>query len=318
MHNWLEWPDEVPDTMPMRLADRWIGAESALEWLDCDPVRAANTRALGFQIARHAAEDRSLISFLLAKSIEESTLRGLRYMLLRGGDRPANVRAVRRALETMGEPPSVVQAMSSELASSVGKVGIDPDNMDGLYVREGWPRTQFGPSMRNVARFSKPQRNQWDTELYGAALELRRYRTLISPLDLPYPQAQSQFLKNLTTFNPSSATKGRRVGDEVGDICLPTLVSRTELLALYNTTEGGAAVLEYRSKHGRLPSTLDKALSPVPLDPFDLKPLRYRLEGKGFVVYSIGQTGRINGGTAATIPNPRESVFRWPAPSYVR
>ena len=48
-------------------------------------------------------------------------------------------------------------------------------------------------------------------------------------------------------------------------------------------------------------------MTQAPIDPFDLKPLRYRLEVRGFVVYSVGSTLKFDGAA-----NDREAVFHYP------
>jgi hypothetical protein len=53
------------------------------------------------------------------------------------------------------------------------------------------------------------------------------------------------------------------------------------------------AVERYRLKKGKWPVTLSEL---VPLDPFDGKPLRYRLRGDGVTVYSVGVDGKDDGG----------------------
>lgn len=60
------------------------------------------------------------------------------------------------------------------------------------------------------------------------------------------------------------------------------------------------AVEQYRLGTGHLPESLDKLvpqyLDAVPLDPFDGKPLRYRLLNPGFVIYSVGEDLSDDGG----------------------
>lgn len=55
-------------------------------------------------------------------------------------------------------------------------------------------------------------------------------------------------------------------------------------------------------------------MKPVPTDPFDGKPLRYRQEGKGFVVYSIGATGKYTGAPKVAGKPFREVAIRWAEP----
>ncbi len=60
------------------------------------------------------------------------------------------------------------------------------------------------------------------------------------------------------------------------------------------------AVERFRLARGALPNTLDKLLlaylEAVPQDPFDGQPLRYKKLPKGYVVYSVGEDGKDDGG----------------------
>jgi hypothetical protein len=60
------------------------------------------------------------------------------------------------------------------------------------------------------------------------------------------------------------------------------------------------AIERYRLANGNLPDDLDllvpKYLPQVPLDPFDGHPIRYRREGSGYTLYSVGEDGQDNAG----------------------
>jgi hypothetical protein len=70
--------------------------------------------------------------------------------------------------------------------------------------------------------------------------------------------------------------------------------------ALARVTETGIALRRYQLKHAAMPPGLDalvpEFLDSVPLDPIDLKPLRYRLKADGWQLYSIGVNGLDDGG----------------------
>jgi len=77
--------------------------------------------------------------------------------------------------------------------------------------------------------------------------------------------------------------------------------SELRTIAYLRTARTALAVLRYRLADGRLPDALTDLvptyLDAVPVDPFDGKDLRYEKLGVGFVVYSIGQDMRDDGGT---------------------
>lgn len=87
-------------------------------------------------------------------------------------------------------------------------------------------------------------------------------------------------------------------------------------VARLGVTRAGLALLQYRQTHGALPPTLDKLGLDGPIDPFTQKPLLYRPEGDGFVVYSVDEDQRDNGGSPR---QPRQKtdydlVWRFPRP----
>lgn len=81
-------------------------------------------------------------------------------------------------------------------------------------------------------------------------------------------------------------------------------------LAALNTAQVTASVASlaierHRLSNGKLPDSLDELvpalLAAVPTDPFDGQPLRYKKLAKGYVVYSIGENGKDDGGGDNTI-----------------
>lgn len=71
-----------------------------------------------------------------------------------------------------------------------------------------------------------------------------------------------------------------------------------------------AALKRYHMRHKKYPSSLDELvpefLSEIPHDYQDGKPLRYRLDGSQFVLWSVGPNGRDDRGTSKSKPN-----FSW-------
>jgi hypothetical protein len=88
-------------------------------------------------------------------------------------------------------------------------------------------------------------------------------------------------------------------------------------------TRAGLALFEYRRTHGAFPETLATLGLGDLIDPFANQPLHYRPEGEGFVLYSVGEDGKDNGGTPKPEhqdSNPRrrqkeyDEVWRFPTP----
>jgi len=70
--------------------------------------------------------------------------------------------------------------------------------------------------------------------------------------------------------------------------------------AHFRVTQAGIAVERYRLAQGRLPQSLEELvpeyMEAVPADPFDGRPLKYRMLETGYVVYSIGEDSSDDGG----------------------
>ncbi|HEX5447181.1 MAG TPA: hypothetical protein VFW87_25425, partial [Pirellulales bacterium] len=77
-------------------------------------------------------------------------------------------------------------------------------------------------------------------------------------------------------------------------------MSENTAIAGRDSARVALAIERYRLRHGAPPKALD-ALAPellpeVPLDPFDGKPLRYRVDEDGYRIYSVGLDGIDQGG----------------------
>lgn len=75
------------------------------------------------------------------------------------------------------------------------------------------------------------------------------------------------------------------------------------------------AVERYRLKNGRLPAALQDLVpeftEAVPLDPYDGKPLRYRVDGNGYTVYSISINRTDDGGAELENGNKQYRLGDW-------
>jgi RNA polymerase sigma factor (sigma-70 family) len=85
-----------------------------------------------------------------------------------------------------------------------------------------------------------------------------------------------------------------------------------------------AALLQSRATHGAFPPALDALGLEDIGDPFSGKPLLYRLEGQGFLLYSVAEDQKDNGGTPKPLrpdPDPRkkhpeyDQLWRFPNPA---
>lgn len=76
------------------------------------------------------------------------------------------------------------------------------------------------------------------------------------------------------------------------------------IVAGLRITRAGLALLEYRTVHGTFPATLGELDLDGIRDPFTQDLLHYRPEGDGFLLYSVGEDQKDNGG--APLPERRD------------
>ena len=73
-------------------------------------------------------------------------------------------------------------------------------------------------------------------------------------------------------------------------------------LVVVVAADAAIAVERYRRKEGKLPQRLDDLvpdfLPQIPTDPFDGRPLRYRVREEEYLIYSVGADRVDNGGHA--------------------
>ena len=71
------------------------------------------------------------------------------------------------------------------------------------------------------------------------------------------------------------------------------MLQQAKCVALMRVARAALAIERYRLTTARLP---DKLADSTPLDPFTGQPLRYKKLAKGYVVYSVGEDGKDDGG----------------------
>ena len=119
--------------------------------------------------------------------------------------------------------------------------------------------------------------------------------------------------------------EGEFVGDlppwSLGKLLLPALSRarlsfvRMKATKVILTTQVGLEI--YRNKNRRYPQTLGQLegiLDEIPLDPFTNEPLKYRRTKDGYVVYSVGEDLKDDGGKEGKSKYEPDIIARYPLP----
>jgi hypothetical protein len=145
---------------------------------------------------------------------------------------------------------------------------------------------------------------------------LDRMRECDEILSGPFPEGL-QRAENIRVELQHEAHKGSILTAMFVPAILKGIERNAERIAQQNLIQSALAVERYQIVENRLPNSLaeltPKYLPEVPTDPFDDKDIRYRKEGDGFVIYSIGpdridDRGKKQISRAARIDHPKGDI----------
>jgi len=297
-----------PEYAKMRAAIRTLSAESAVLLADGKPFDAIKNQTLGFNIARHAATDSFVIAHLVAIGLDAITLHGIEKILYAEGDRPGVAAAVEKSIAANWHPHKYRQALGGEAVMF-------------CVVLKGLHEKGMSYDADIASAYKKAQQKFSDTPEWepfidaNGAFLIDVVRGAVKAGDRPYPEALP-FLQKLITAIQNDTTSTHLLANILIPVYSQALAKYASDEAKVNVVRCAASVLSWRQVHGSLPKSLAEAMLKVPRDPYDGKPLRYRLVGSGFVVYSVGPTGKFDGGTPDKKPNAQEGYFEYPIARY--
>lgn len=297
------------ERLPMQDAARLLRDQSMALTYEGHPGEAIRIQAQGFRIAQHMSAWKGMLGLMGAQDVDGMTIRCFRAILIRSGTDPAVASAVRTTIEREWRPRSLIRALQEHAGSNV----LDLDCLRAL--GPGYLKSFLGNGSPGKVQMATRQWNDYIDD--NGSVLLQRERRAIIAAGLHYwlsaPILHAIGRETMADVNPShlvALTFGFEIELEAE--------RQAETEAAAGITRSAAALLVWRSRHGAYPSNLAPAISPVPVDPFDGRPLRYRREGRGFVVYSIGTTGKSTGGTPTRKPGRYDILFRYPVPPYLK
>ncbi|HET6386639.1 MAG TPA: hypothetical protein VFJ58_24880 [Armatimonadota bacterium] len=315
VRDWAKGVDlMLPEYAPMREAVRFLRARSYLMAKEGHYRAAIAIDELGFRVADHAGQDPILIGYLVDIACDAITLSGMEQILQMSGPNPAIADEVQTAIANHRPTINLRRALGGEVVLDTGTAHLT--HHQGPTVMA----TQSGeaPDPALLSRLGSAT----GYELIDAMLAktLHYQRLLIETTSLPESQQRAAYERVIAKATHSSDGNAYLFNPEnlFAAIMIPALGQAADKEYYAHARErvimAGAAVLAYRARHGSYPNRLDQAAPNLPLDPFTQKPLLYRREPHGFVVYSAGPAGHFNGGEPGMKRSAKEAYFRYPAP----
>ena len=298
-----------PEYATCREAVRLITAESVLLARDGKLNEAVENQAHGFRIARHSESDPIIIAYLVGVACRTISLSGLSAIL---NGSPPDAAAARKAVELLEAnalPERYQRMFGGEIVMLTATLKtMRAGDYNSLTALAGEPRT--------ARRALSPQERRAFVRFVDASEAdcLGLYREAWSAAALPPTQRRKAMAVVAAHTEPDSSN----LTHLIRTVFMPEFESLDkkylQFLAREAAFRAGAKVLEARATTGQWPS----ALPATTTDPFSGKPLLYHGEGDGFVVYSVGASGKFAGGKPETGEADRkqgEAFFRYTPPT---
>ncbi len=294
---------ELPHLARTRAAVRLLQAEATYEALVGNADGAFQALTTAIAIPRPLQHENLLISFLVNKACNGIVLATLAETLGRVTYNDAQLSSFQRSFASEYDPEALANAFITERVFGLAAFDNPAQLMD---ARINWLEELLpGASLTLVRTANAFGWFTQDREYYLDAMD-----ALIQAARMPYAEARNAF--------PDIEAGGGSVLTSMSDVLLPALGRIIEVNANYETRldQGAvaAAIERYRLAQGTPPDQLEDLvpgyLGNVPLDPYDEQPLRYRREGEGYIIYSVGDNLADEGGAEGRTARDGDVVFR--------
>jgi hypothetical protein len=276
-----------PEDSPMRRSARILAVESLVIAHDGKLAEAVKNAALGFRIAEHAYPCPLLMGWLNGMSIDEISLRSIEHIMLMGRNDPKIIAVADRAIADNWRIHPVIEATRNRAAFDIAELEyLRAHRLDTPDVLG-----QGKEGIDLLKSFAKTPAT-WNDFIDSNGFKLLECDDDLIQLDSqPYPPSLSK--------RHALETRLEHPGFDGLLAAIFCTVLGCERQAATDAdvsiAHAAAAVLTWKCRHGEYPVNLQQAMARVPIDPFDLKPIRYRREGEGFVLYTVGESGTYMG-----------------------
>jgi len=283
----------------MRNCVRLLKLEAILHAENGDGKSAVRSAISSFGIARSLAKEPVIVSQLLHSGCQNLAVTTIEYCInrvkLTDEQLIQLIDCVHNAESIYDMSCAFVGERCMGLSFFKAPESMNPDIIDGIPVR---PILELYKAVGMADADAIIYLDIMDGYIKSARLPLNKRQEAVKAIDARL-QSTSQIHILLHAIIPGLAG-------------ITTIELRT--IAQLRTARVALAIERYRLASGRLPDALTDLvptyLDAVPIDPFDGKDLRYEKLGVGFVVYSIGEDLRDDGGTEKP-PRRTKEIPTW-------
>jgi hypothetical protein len=283
----------LPEYAEIKNMVRLLGLEGRLKAQRGDAEGAASRLLDARRLGAHAGREPILIAHLVYIACDAIALRALEDALAAHRGNRAGLARLRSVAEADLPAPQFRNALRGEMYMGLAGIrNLNYRQIHRLASGKGDAETMMEPA--SLRRDGVP-RGFMERAFLARHLQMwseAERRMARRPDDV---RAQS-----LAVQEVSDGLEGeRRLSYLVSAVLFPVFSQAGEAYvqreAREHAVRAAARVLEFEARNGRFPERLEE-VGPVPLDPFDGEPLRYRRTEEGFRVYSVGRNMRDQGG----------------------
>ena len=336
----------------MRVMTRFLMAESSILLHEGKPALAARTASIGFNISSHCAQVPGTLAAQVSYVIDSITLKQLENILTGAPDDISCRDAVQQAIADREPSERPTSALHTSLAMAIIEAGLmrisddrlsqivgqhdgniidllnsivvtDGDSPVGALNDEVKPASL--PVMNVAPPYSSKQNyGQWvDT---NELVALSFLRPVVDASVRPFDERMAAATSAVSSIAAMVVQEIQRQSKS-GPSATPLAALNCEVVYNFirqrgdDYVEARAADLKtalqlfaYRAQHGQFPDNLIEASPQPPIDPFDGRPIKYRKEDKGFVLYAVGRNHNFDGGIPAKPLPLDEAAMRYQMP----
>ncbi len=282
---------------PIRILAKMLSMRCKYLIIKGDPDGAVNSIISALKMAGSQKRQPILVVYLVRKSCVALACSDVRYVLENSRPSEAVLTKLQQILLEHDLPQALVRVMMAErvYANSL-MINVMPDDIKQQLRADGsmanlqgrWPvnigRSPFTKQMavgylHNIAEFIEVVRKPWPGIYHASKKYASRDKSLFGRLSAP--------------------------------ALARTVVIHGRYLALVRWARAAIAVHRYQRDNGKVPDTLQdlvpKYINAVPQDPFSGREMLYKHDQDGYVIYSVGDNLKDDGGKT----EQREDVGHW-------
>ncbi len=279
-----------PEYADMRRMARLLRVKAEVLDHDGKPLEALRQIEIGSALVRHLSKEPILIGMLVQIALEAILDRAWHDLVNKHGSDAAFLARAAEVNKAFGELPSLKNSLRGEVWFGMSAI---ESMKNGTYKEE-----DYGLSEEDKAKM--PKLNPKMASLYEKN-HLIHWRKVFKMLDAAgSDSAKAARYLSQDEKDMEAAAKADPAGQAMNAILTPVFsqagqnVMQTEALRRMRTLK--LELLKYRLAHGAFPKDLSAFDKKILLDPFSGKSLIYRLQGNGYLLYSVGRNGVDDGG----------------------